>query len=505
MPNSDKYPCEKCYHYGRNCPFWGNRGGDHSKCWNAPLDSSEKPKEKQPFHFLFGKKREQKAPAAPATPVETTEKENPCNETLPDPLKAQKQELADLNIRKMHAEAEIEHKKNALQTLEEQVLHAQKELDDLQKQLESTRSQIIETDEEKLLQDVAFYNPVYQYSSSSEYADAIRTNRDAQKAMIRSKKAVTCNIKWYVNSSLTEGKKLISRSITQTLMCFNLECDNVISHVSFKNFESMKRRIENIYVRLTELNAVHQIEINPYFLSLKIDELTLAYEMERKKEEEKEERRVQRELQREQKKVLEELEAERKRLEKEDAHYSNLLVKLKERQMQGMLSGEELNALQGQMSDAEEKLKEIEKAIQDVDYRKANQKAGYVYVISNIGAFGEGVYKIGMTRRLDPLDRIAELSGASVPFRFDVHALLFSDDAPALEAVLHRTFADKRVNRINNRKEFFRVTLEEIEKVVKENYDKIAEFTTLPDAQEYRETLSLSKNKGGNEDDLPLQ
>lgn len=140
MPNSDKYPCEKCYHYGRNCPFWGNRGGDHSKCWNAPLDSSEKPKEKQPFHFLFGKKREQKAPAAPATPVETTEKENPCNETLPDPLKAQKQELADLNIRKMHAEAEIEQKKNALQTLEEQVLHAQKELDDLQKQLESTRS-----------------------------------------------------------------------------------------------------------------------------------------------------------------------------------------------------------------------------------------------------------------------------------------------------------------------------------------------------------------------------
>ena len=173
--------------------------------------------------------------------------------------------------------------------------------------------------------------------------------------------------------------------------------------------------------------------------------------------------------------------------------------------MQGMLSGEELNALQGQMSDAEEKLKEIEKAIQDVDYRKANQKAGYVYIISNIGAFGEGVYKIGMTRRLDPLDRIAELSGASVPFRFDVHALLFSDDAPALEAVLHRTFADKRVNRINNRKEFFRVSLEEIEKVVKENYDKIAEFTTLPDAQEYRETLSLAKNKGGNEDDLPMQ
>ena len=141
-------------------------------------------------------------------------------------------------------------------------------------------------------------------------------------------------------------------------------------------------------------------------------------------------------------------------------------------------------------------------------------KCGHIYVISNIGSFGENVYKIGMTRRLDPMERINELGDASVPFKFDVHAMIFSEDAPALENKLHETFRDKSVNMVNMKKEFFRVSLEEIEKVVKDNYAEI-EFTKIAEAKDYRETLAILKAKEkvnniqtenkNNKDDLPVE
>ena len=134
----------------------------------------------------------------------------------------------------------------------------------------------------------------------------------------------------------------------------------------------------------------------------------------------------------------------------------------------------------------ENQLVEIEKALQNIDYREANQRAGYVYIISNIGAFGENIYKIGMTRRLDPQDRVDELGDASVPFNFDVHAMIFSDDAPALENALHHAFEDRKVNMVNQRREFFNVTLDEIKDVVKKNFDKTVEFIDIPDAEQYR-------------------
>ena len=138
---------------------------------------------------------------------------------------------------------------------------------------------------------------------------------------------------------------------------------------------------------------------------------------------------------------------------------------------------------------------DVKLALEDLDYRDANQKAGYVYIISNIGSFGENIFKIGMTRRLEPEDRIYELSGASVPFKYDIHAMIFSDDAPKLEALLHNHFADKKVNLVNGRKEFFNVTLEEIKEVVRKNYDKTVEFKNMPDAEQYRESLMIRKHK----------
>ena len=121
-----------------------------------------------------------------------------------------------------------------------------------------------------------------------------------------------------------------------------------------------------------------------------------------------------------------------------------------------------------------------------------------MYIISNIGAFGENMFKIGMTRRLDPMERIDELSSASVPFNFDVHALIFTEDAPGLEAALHRAFEKNKVNKINTRREFFRVSLSEIKAEVRKNFDKTVEWTDFPEADQYRQSLLL----GGSSPEL---
>lgn len=136
----------------------------------------------------------------------------------------------------------------------------------------------------------------------------------------------------------------------------------------------------------------------------------------------------------------------------------------------------------------------MDAALTNIDYRRANERAGYVYIISNIGSFGEGIYKIGMTRRLEPTDRIDELGSASVPFKFDIHALIFSADAPSLETALHQAFADYRVNKVNNRKEFYKIPLKEIEKLVKQYHDKTVTFEYVAPAEQYRETLKINES-----------
>ena len=199
-------------------------------------------------------------------------------------------------------------------------------------------------------------------------------------------------------------------------------------------------------------------------------------------------------MHREELRLAKEIEEKRAEIEKEQQHYNNAMQRLEE-QIAAETNEDRLIVLKQRKEEIEANLVDLDKAIKDIDYREANQRAGYVYVISNIGAFGENIYKIGMTRRLEPQDRVDELGGASVPFRFDVHALIFSNDAPALEAALHRAFETKRVNMVNGRKEFFNVTLEEIEAVVKENHDKTVEFSYFPEAEQYRETLLIKKDR----------
>lgn len=180
---------------------------------------------------------------------------------------------------------------------------------------------------------------------------------------------------------------------------------------------------------------------------------------------------------REQKRVEAELAAEKERLQKEHAHYLNALQAL--RANGSTAAAEELSS----------RLQDIQMAIAANDYRIANIRAGYVYVISNIGAFGPSIVKIGLTRRLEPMDRVRELGDASVPFRYDVHALHFSDDAVTLEHELHKTFAHRRVNLVNERREFFFATPAEVRQVLLEKTGELLEYTEAPEAPEYFQSV----------------
>ncbi|MET8153678.1 GIY-YIG nuclease family protein [Actinoplanes sp. NPDC049668] len=182
--------------------------------------------------------------------------------------------------------------------------------------------------------------------------------------------------------------------------------------------------------------------------------------------------------------MQQEIDRERARLDKERQHYANALATL---QAKGDAEG---------AAQMRERLTQIDTAIQDVDYRAANVRAGYVYVISNLGAFGERMIKVGMTRRLDPLDRVRELSDASVPFNFDVHALFFSDDAVGIETQMHARFADRRVNLINQRREFFYATPAEAKQHLMELTGSLLQYEEIPEALEYRQSLTQVQHQG---------
>ena len=232
---------------------------------------------------------------------------------------------------------------------------------------------------------------------------------------------------------------------------------------------------------------------------MKEKELRLAFEYQCKKQEEKEDAKAARAEQREQAKIQKELEEQRRKIEKEQTHYQTAYEKLKIQLAQRPNDADLLK----KKIEMENQLLDINKALTDIDYRQANMKAGYVYVISNIGSFGENIYKIGMTRRLNPQERIDELGDASVPFNFDVHAMIFSDDAPALETALHHAFENRKLNMVNSRREFFHVTLDEIKEVIKSNFDKTVEFIDIPDAEQYRVSKKMRTNLNANEINSP--
>lgn len=289
-------------------------------------------------------------------------------------------------------------------------------------------------------------------------------------------------------------KKEIKDNAKQILRCFNAECDNILMNLSVKNIDSMRNKIASSFESLNKIFSVDGICMTHHLLELKLEELNLAYTFELKRDQEREQQQAIKAQMVEEEKVRREIERQKAKIEKDQLQCNNEIHKLMS-YMKNTSSDAEKQLYIDKIDQLERKMNELEKDKDTVLEREANARAGFVYVISNIGSFGENIYKIGMTRRLEPMDRVRELSSASVPFQFDVHAMIFSDDAPALESILHKHFEKNSVNRINLRKEFFNVSLDEIESVVKENFNNTVEFIRVPAATEYRQTQELLRTE----------
>ena len=367
------------------------------------------------------------------------------------------------------------------------------EINELNSNIKDLKKDIITFSDEILVQDFGLYEPRYSFINADAYKAELTNIRNKQKAMIKDGSAVSGSIDWQVNGSTVQGRKMIKDMQKLLLRAFNSECDEIISKVKYNNYDASVKKMERSFNAIAKLGVTMSISITSIYYDLKIQELRLALEYQIQKQREKEEKAELRAQQREEARLQKEIKEQRKNIDKERKHYEQALSNINKQISSS--SDENIEELNKKKEEIIQSLSDIDTKIKDIDYREANQKAGYVYIISNIGSFGEGIYKIGMTRRLNPQERVDELGDASVPFKFDVHAMIFSEDAPALEAKLHRAFEDRKLNLVNQRREFFKVSLDEIKEVIKNNFDKTVEFVEVPDADQYRISLKLREEQ----------
>jgi DNA repair exonuclease SbcCD ATPase subunit len=230
---------------------------------------------------------------------------------------------------------------------------------------------------------------------------------------------------------------MTNRGIRLTARAFNNECDSAIVGVKWNNVDRMEQRIEKAFDSINKLNESNALFISDEYLSLKIKELRLAYEYKEKKQQEKEEQSEIRQQMRDEAQLIQEVE----KAQKDEEKYQKLLTKATVDAEKA--TGSKLEKLMESIEKLKQDLEEAHSKNERAKSMAQQTKSGHVYVISNIGSFGEDVYKIGMTRRLEPLDRVKELGDASVPFIFDVHAMMYSEDAPSLENTLHKILKKK--------------------------------------------------------------
>lgn len=358
----------------------------------------------------------------------------------------------------------------------------------LEQQIAVLRAEFERLDEESNLHTFGFYKPHYDFATSAAYAQRLEAIREQQREMLKAKTAAVGDVEWAVNGSKTEGRKQINQTLKLMLRAFNGECDAAVTRVRYNNVQVMVARIRKAWETINSLTQVQQCRITPEYLAVKVEELLLAHEYQEEVYEEKEEQRRIREQMREEEQAQRELDRARQEAEREEQRYEDALARARADVEKAV--GAKHDRLQQQIAELEQRLAEAHARKERAIAQAQLTRSGHVYVISNVGSFGEEVFKIGMTRRLDPIERIKELGDASVPFEFDVHAVIYSEDAPGLENKLHRLFHWRRINRVNERKEFFRVGIDEIAAAVRAERAEI-EIVRDAAAVEYRKTLAL--------------
>lgn len=335
--------------------------------------------------------------------------------------------------------------------------------------------EVVLLDDERVLQEVGIYRYHHPLENALAYKECLDQLASRIAEMVKLGGAIERSNMFTFDGSLAKGRRMSSDLAKLMLRAFNAEAENAVRSLRVGNVVTAKKRLEVSRTTIANLGRMMEMRISDAYYGLRIEELELTADYLMRKQEEREAAREERERLREEAKVAQELAAERERLDKERSHLAIALERLQE---SGSADAE-----------LERKLAEIDSAIAQNDHRVANIRAGYVYVISNRGAFGEQVVKIGLTRRLEPLDRIYELGDASVPFRFDVHALYFSEDAVTLESELHRHFSSRRVNWANMRREFFFAAPAEVQTVLAEKVGNLLEFSEKAEATEYLQSI----------------
>ena len=375
-------------------------------------------------------------------------------------------------------DTEIRHLEETRDNLNGKIGDVRSTYSEKRKLLEDLEQQVAIYDERLSFAEFGVYEPHFDFDDSDAFKRETKRARDLQKAMVSAKTATYCPASWTVDGSRSKGRVMINRQTRLTLRAFNSECTAAIANTRWNNVVAMEKRILNAAKQINNSNSSMHLGIEEEYVNLKLSELHLTHEYREKLKVERDERAEYRRAEREQRRLL----AEAKAAEREERKYQALLDRARR---QASLD-------ESRIAELEAALEEAHATSERAKSMAQMTKSGYVYIISNIGSFGEDIVKIGLTRRVDPDDRVRELGDASVPFRFDTHAMIYSDDAPELEAALHKAFLDRRVNMANLRKEFFKVSLEEVEDAVR-NLAPNANFFKDREAQEWHETLARRK------------
>jgi len=416
-------------------------------------------------------------------------------------LKNKETELENLNIEKAHL-IELEKSEKQLKksevNLKKVITKIENTISTLTKEKEEISNSLID-----LKTDLSIYQPIYDlanigffeepeylFETSDRFKEEIKTIREEQKNLIRNHKAII----FPYSIAMTDNKVYVKRVLTGQaklmLKAFNNECDNLMSLVKPSNYAKILERINRTATDLEKASVELKCQFEIEYIKLKYQECEFQYQYKLKKEEERIEQNLIREQIREEQKAIKEYQKAIDKAENEERIYRLALEKAR---LELTKANDSKKAeLRTKIAVLEMQLKEAEESGIRAKSMAEQTRKGHVYIISNIGSFGDDIYKIGLTRRLEPLDRVKELGSASVPFPFDVHAMIYSEDAPALETQLHREFYIKRVNKINRRKEFFKVNLLEIKEKVIELTGSEQSFKMTAIAENYYESIKLS-------------
>lgn len=398
------------------------------------------------------------------------------------------------NILESHSVYNTIQLKSINEVLERKIHQLNQVIYEKQNILNIKENAIKKLDEQSSLNLTGFISPLYNLGDSEQYKIKLEEIQNQQKIQIQNDSAISLGTNWVLGNNQKAGQKMMKDISKLILRSFNNECNSIIAKMKHSNGDSIVNRLQVSFESINKLASMLHISIKPEFLQLKIKEGFVKHEYEIQKQKEKEADIEQRERLKEQAKVEQEIERQKAINDKEKQHFINKRNEL-EKKLNTPLSITDRDKILQNLNDIKNHIAICEQKNADLNYRRNKASAGYVYIISNIGSFGENVYKIGVTRRLDPQDRIDELASASVPFRFDVHSIIFSDEAFKLENALHKAFEKNRVNLMNNRKEFFKLDLKDLNRVLKNNFNNHFELKYEADAIDFRESERIRQLK----------